>query len=529
MIKKFFSTLLITAMICAPMSLSAQITIGSGAPPSEWSLLYLDASELPKALHNARLDSLQRESLVPSGTNNKPAGGVMIFNTTNNCLEFWNGERWVSLCVGRLPETPSTPPTPSSYVHVTALVRVIYDFQPLSMEAWHTGDGTPTAWQWQVSADNENWENLTNVPGAATAYATLPANFIHRENRASFNNVENLHRLFFRNVITSANGETTTQTANNTLEVIFIRTTDWRTDNLLNGFGRHYGILYAELSRGAQTNPATGNTFRVALTNLGATDANGGLGYLFQWGRRADGHQVIDWHNHPVTRATTFTSGAGNTSETITRGSILSTGWNTEGQPATPTANFITTATTDWSHNTNASNNLWGGGSNWTTVVGRSSAPIHSDNWLFSGNNPCPDGWRVPSRFDWFDMGRGDGLGPTAMEPGFIFLPRTGTNNDNEWMIGHETRAGALGGIIVRNTTTYAAIILPAAGMRSRSDGVRNNPDGGFFWSSTQYNDTFSVFGLHFADIANNQASAGVGNRLARANGASVRCVVNIE
>jgi len=26
------------------------------------------------------------------------AEGLVIFNTTNNCLEFWNVEKWLSLC-----------------------------------------------------------------------------------------------------------------------------------------------------------------------------------------------------------------------------------------------------------------------------------------------------------------------------------------------------------------------------------------------------------------------------------------------
>ena len=100
MIKKFFSTLLITAMICAPVSLSAQITIGSGNAPSEWSLLYLDAAEQSKGLHLPRLTTVERNALFDPEAENLPAAGLMIFNTYPiPCLEFWNGKRWVSLCV----------------------------------------------------------------------------------------------------------------------------------------------------------------------------------------------------------------------------------------------------------------------------------------------------------------------------------------------------------------------------------------------------------------------------------------------
>ena len=105
--KNFFSILLLAAILCAPFNISAQVTIGSDRAPSPWSLLYLDASEQRKALHNARMTTEQRDNLMNENwqpaTERIEAQGLMLFNTDNGCLEFWSGTRWISLCRSEEP------------------------------------------------------------------------------------------------------------------------------------------------------------------------------------------------------------------------------------------------------------------------------------------------------------------------------------------------------------------------------------------------------------------------------------------
>ena len=108
--KKIFFSLILSAVMCVPFTMSAQVTIGSGNPPSQWSLLDLDNrervenNEQPKALHLPRLDTEERRLLTESFTPNdkEAAKGLMIYRTDAmgdvGCLEFWNGEEWVSLC-----------------------------------------------------------------------------------------------------------------------------------------------------------------------------------------------------------------------------------------------------------------------------------------------------------------------------------------------------------------------------------------------------------------------------------------------
>ena len=112
--KNYFSTLLLAAILCAPFTVSAQVTIGSDRAPSPWSLLDLDNSERarnneqPKALHLPRLTDDDRDDLNLEATAGpeSPARGLMIFNTDNECVEFWSGTAWISLCEGDEPPVP---------------------------------------------------------------------------------------------------------------------------------------------------------------------------------------------------------------------------------------------------------------------------------------------------------------------------------------------------------------------------------------------------------------------------------------
>lgn len=102
--------------------------------------------------------------------------------------------------------------------------------------------------------------------------------------------------------------------------------------------------------------------------NLGATQKATGLsdylayGDLFQWGRSDDGHQVVSWtsaFNSTIPNGTTST---------------LSSSDN-------PGSQFITVGSAPWDWRSPANDNLWQGAS--------------------GTNNPCPSGWRLPTKTEW--------------------------------------------------------------------------------------------------------------------------------
>lgn len=116
-------------------------------------------------------------------------------------------------------------------------------------------------------------------------------------------------------------------------------------------------------------NPTTGKIWMDR--NLGAsqvatssTDFNA-YGSLFQWGRAADGHQLITWVS-----ATEGSAVNGTTSGPY------------DGDTA-PNALFITVASAPLDWRTNQNNNLWQG--------------------VNGTNNPCPWGYRLPTAAEWSD------------------------------------------------------------------------------------------------------------------------------
>ena len=116
-------------------------------------------------------------------------------------------------------------------------------------------------------------------------------------------------------------------------------------------------------------NPITGQIWMDR--NLGATRVATRIndfyayGSLFQWGRSADGHELINW-----------TSATAGTPQTAT----TTTGPVNTNTPS-PAANFIkaTSSPYDWRNPQN--NNLWQG--------------------VNGTNNPCPSGYRIPTQVEW--------------------------------------------------------------------------------------------------------------------------------
>ncbi len=196
------------------------------------------------------------------------------------------------------------------------------------------------------------------------------------------------------------------------------------------------------------TNPNTGKIWMDR--NLGASQqANSSTDYkaygaLFQWGRLSDGHECITW--------TGSASGTPQSSTTTT----LATG-DSPGH-----GNFIITSTSpnDWRNPSN--HDLWQG-------VGGT-------------NNPCPSGYRLPTRAEW------------EAEKG-------------SWSTSNAAGAFA------------SPLKLPVAGFRNGSSGSLNS-GGGHYWSSTANSSTpVTATAL---DFSSSNAMFFYGNRV---NGCSVRCI----
>ena len=150
-------------------------------------------------------------------------------------------------------------------------------------------------------------------------------------------------------------------------------------------------------------------------------------GNYYQWGRPADGHEIIVWNG------TTHTAGRGLENTTTT----LATGTPANG-------NFIisTLSPFDW--------------------VASPAASGVDTLWAVASQGPCPAGYHVPTNTEW------DTVDAAALGSG------NGTNGGNT--TGWDN-----------NVETYeSALKLPSAGYRSRTNGLLNNQGTyGYYWSST--------------------------------------------
>ena len=90
------SILLVAIFFASP--LRGQVVIGNnGATPRPFSLLEMDTTNYKGGLRLPQLTTTEREAIdLASGPG--AAHGLVIYNISNDCVEFWDGDQWESLC-----------------------------------------------------------------------------------------------------------------------------------------------------------------------------------------------------------------------------------------------------------------------------------------------------------------------------------------------------------------------------------------------------------------------------------------------
>jgi len=89
------------------LPVKAQVNVGSADVPHPFSILELTTALKQGGLRLPRLSNTDRDKLHPE-SDPAAAQGLVIYNTDNDCVEFWSGSNWVDLCADCVnPAQPS--------------------------------------------------------------------------------------------------------------------------------------------------------------------------------------------------------------------------------------------------------------------------------------------------------------------------------------------------------------------------------------------------------------------------------------
>ena len=99
--QKLLYGLFLAVMLVVPLLVRAQVTVGSPAQSQSFSVLEVSTANRAGGLRLPQLTTVQRDSLTTAAFKaSAKSVGLMILNTTTNCIDYWNGTRWASWCSG---------------------------------------------------------------------------------------------------------------------------------------------------------------------------------------------------------------------------------------------------------------------------------------------------------------------------------------------------------------------------------------------------------------------------------------------
>ena len=364
--------------------------------------------------------------------------GTLVYNTTTNCIEFYNGSDWISNCDSSTPPAPSPLPIPNGIKLGSSSKSIVSIFDedylpytlPASAATWSStpADGVKESVKIDIKGKIPYPNGIqVKIPVTVSAGGAIPAYeqkiYINEKYKTADGKRQNIILSWpAQNLSTS--DEYITATIRPELFDLNIKQLDVNSGigKDLNGLelatftypqengsseissfelraiagipDRYYGMKTQDYA-GSWANNAEEHNFIYLLTkgidgkiwlnhNLGAeyTDANNprgnfdpakkpdsredylAFGSFFQWQRIADGHELMLWTSQSSGTASLTTS-------------TKASSWTNAG-----TNKFITTS---------ATNEFW--------VVNALATAGPHNLWQANGsNNPCPDGFHVPTK-----------------------------------------------------------------------------------------------------------------------------------
>jgi hypothetical protein len=404
---------------------------------------------------------------------------------------------------------------------LTTFVNVMYDFQHQTLEAFATAGGPFTDYQWQYSQTGTA-ADFVNCPGTSNqATYEIPADFVYDYGAGT----AYADTVYFRCLLSKSSISNDVST-DETFNIIFIKTKVSKNGglNTTDGYGQDGNVKYLTLQKG-ESGVVGAGALKMVLLNLGQSEGDdaGDLGDFYQWGRVADGHQKTTWSKNSSHVNQILPMDGTVTSEVVSFDTANPPTYHAADNQVSSAStayygkfitSFVTNGDNDWYYSNGVhDNSLWGNASyNYSSRA--SDIPLNQ--WIYPSNNPCPGGgWYVPSRWNFWDLIKGNGTDTSPASSTY-----DATDNTWTWRACNAYNSTAIGGAVVTNASG-AKVFLPAAGARNPADGVLDYlGDVGFYWSITTRPSTgesfYLTFGLNTVNCLNNYGHV---------FGRSVRCV----
>lgn len=429
---KFIALILI--MFCS-LSSMAQVGVGTNSPNANAAL---DITSTTQGMLFPRLTTAQRDAI------GSPAKGLTIFNTTLDCIQTNIGTTTVPVwkCLAATNDTTKG----------TAVISA-YDCNIASTGTLLVGTAVSGVTQ-TIKA--------TVITGGTYNISTNTVNGITFSASGSFVGTGD------QQIVLTATG-TPTAKGSNTFTLTTAPNCSFDRYASITGYYANVGGTIKDF---AKSNLGADTSLNAFTYVQGNADGSGGtLGYLYQWGRQTDGHEL---------RNSEKVSGPQNAA--------------IAGKFIIPTA--ITP--NDWISPQN--DYLWGDGT--TTTLSPAKAV----------DDPCPVGFKIPSQNQWNRLYR-DGT-PSG-------LSADATYNTWTW-----TGKGYM--LKPSNTNGDYTLYLPAAGYRRWQEGnLMHVGSIGYYWSSGKSSLTATAGSYMYISTNGGGSNAEIypNGQALRGNGFSIRCI----
>ena len=439
---------------------NAQVGIGTTSPNASAEL---DVSSTTKGFLPPRLTTTQRNAI------SSPATGLTIYNTTLNCMEYFNGTGWLNHCTGAI----TAPTGGGASSGGTAVVSTW-----TSTVGCAVGAGTNNS-PAGVIKGGVNETMVQGVAAPATATITLVANVSTAGTYTIFTNTIN-------GVTFSAAG-TFGGTGNNTVTLTPTGTPTlggnytWAT-NLTPSINVHGSVI--------TTSAPLGSSYTAHFNGITAEVSTDFTLATYTTGETFSSNTTCQ--SKPISAqgcagVTSVTASSGRAHATV---SINGQCWLQTSLITAPVV-YSAYTTASWTNTSPGDQGYWGyyhDGTTGGTAGWKSTEPAANEGRLYQwcgamdasiserSRGICPAGWHVPSDCEWMYLEHGQGMSIAEQNVNNNFRANTA---DNQGTPGYKLRSQGTG---QTNASGFSGLL---AGRRNTDGTFETRTSYYYLWSSS--------------------------------------------